>query len=102
MNSSGKSHTGETLLAWVFGLNPLLIWLGGGLVCWAANLVAVPDSDDPGENRDRAMISGALIVIWPAVLMWLGPGFLAVWAAAKWGRWRAYGQGAKPVSRRIV
>ncbi len=73
---------GDALLAWVFSLNPLLVWLGGGLICWAAYLVAVPDSDDPRENRDRAMVAGALIIIWPSVLIWLGPVFLAVWAWA--------------------
>ena len=79
---------GDAMLAWVFGLNPLLVWLGGGLICWAAYLVAAPDSDDPRENRDRAMVAGALIIIGPTVLIWLGPVFLAVWAAGRWGRWR--------------
>ncbi len=53
----------------------MLVWLGGGLVCAAIYLVAVPDSDDPRENRDRAMAAGALISNWPAVLMWLGAVF---------------------------
>lgn len=53
----------------------MLVWLGGGLVCAAIYLVAVPDSDDPRENRDRAMAAGALIIFWPAVIIWLGPVF---------------------------
>lgn len=62
-------------LFWGFGRNPVLVWLGGGLVCAAIYLVAVPDSDDPRENRDRAMAAGALIIFWPAVIIWLGPVF---------------------------
>jgi len=65
----------------VFGLNPILLWFGGGILCAAAYWIGVPDSDDPRENRDRAMVSGALIVIWPSVVIWLGPVFLAVWVA---------------------
>lgn len=79
---------GDALLTWVFGLNPLLVWLGGGLVCWAVYPVAVPDSDDPRDNRDRAMVAGALIIIRPSVLIWLGPVFLAVWVAGMWDGWR--------------
>ncbi len=75
---------GDALLTWVFGLNPLLVWLGGGLICWAIYLVAVPDSDDPSENRDRAMVAGGLIIVWPTVLIWLGPVLLAVWGAGMW------------------
>ncbi len=78
----------DALLAWVFSLNLLLVWLGGGLICWAIYLVAVPDSDDPRENRDRAMVAGGLIVVWPTVLIWLGPVFLAVWVAGRWQGWR--------------
>ena len=44
---------GDALLTWVFGLNPVLLWFGGGLVCATVYWVAVPDSDDPRENRDR-------------------------------------------------
>ena len=79
---------GDVLLVWVFSLNPLLVWLGGGLICWAIYLVAVPDSDDPRDNRDRAMVSGALIIIWPSVLIWLGPVFVVAWAAGVWQRVR--------------
>jgi len=79
---------GDALLTWVFGLNPVLVWFGGGLVCWAAHLVAVPDSDDPSENTDRAMVAGSLIIIWPSALIWLGPVFLAVWVAGRWKGWR--------------
>ena len=77
----------DVLLAWVFSLNPLLVWLGGGLICWSAYLDAVPDSDDPRANRDRAMVSGALI-IWPTVLIWRGPLFVVVRAAGMWKGWR--------------
>lgn len=65
----------DALLAWVFSLNPLLVWVGGGLVCVALHLLAIPVSGDPRENHDRAMVSGALIIIRPAVLIWLGPVF---------------------------
>jgi len=30
----------DALLAWVFGLNPLIVWIGGGLVAWVIYLVA--------------------------------------------------------------
>ena len=79
---------GDALIEWVFGLNLIPLWIGGGLVCGTAYWIAVPDSDDPRENRDRAMVSGALIIIWPSVLIWLGPVFLAVWVAGKWKGWR--------------
>ena len=78
---------GDALLTWVFDLNPTLLWFCGGLVCMAAYLVGVPDSDDPRENRDRAMVSDPLIVIWPSVLIWLGPVCLAVRVTGKWGGW---------------
>jgi len=37
----------------------------------------------------RAMISGALVIIWPAVLIRLGPVFPLAWAVGMWERWRA-------------
>ncbi len=79
---------GDALLAWVFSLNPLLLWLGGGLICGVGYWLAVPDSDDPRENRDRAIVAGALVIIRPAVVTWLGPVFVAAWAAGRWERWR--------------
>ena len=48
---------GDALLAWLFGLNPLLVWFVGGLVCGSIYLVAIPDSDDPSENRDRGFVA---------------------------------------------
>ncbi len=77
----------DAVLTWLFGVNPLVIWLVGGLICWAAYLVAVPDSDDPRQNRDRAMVAGAMLIIWPSVLVWLGPVLLVVWLADRIDRW---------------
>lgn len=74
----------DTLFAWLFSLNPALVWFGGGLVCAAIYLVAVPGSDDSWRNRNRAVVAGGLVIIWPSVLIWLGPVFLAVWVAGMW------------------
>jgi hypothetical protein len=71
----------DTLFAWVFGLNRALVWFGGGLVCAAIYLGAVPGSDSSIQNRDRAMVASGFVIILPAVLIWLGPMFLAVWVA---------------------
>ena len=78
----------DVILTWLFGLNPLLVWFGGGLVCGSIYLVAIPDSDNPSENRDRAFVAVGLVIIWPSVLIWLGPVFLAVWVAGLWRQWR--------------
>ena len=69
----------DLFLRWVLSVNPLLIWLVGGLICWAAYLVAVPATDDPRANRDRAFVAGGLIIVWPSLLIWLGPLLLAAW-----------------------
>ena len=70
---TGTAAMVDASLAWLFGLNPVPVWFGGGLVCGAMYWVAVPDSDDPRENRDRAFVAGGLVIIWPSVLIWLGP-----------------------------
>ena len=31
----------DAMLAWLFGLNPVLVWFGGGLGCLAMYLAAV-------------------------------------------------------------
>jgi hypothetical protein len=64
----------DSLLAWLFGLNPALVWFGGGVMCAAVYLVAVRDSEDPSENRQRPMISGALVIIWAGVRAGVGSG----------------------------
>jgi hypothetical protein len=37
------------------------------------------------------------VIIWPSVLIWLGPVFVAVWVAGLWRQWRG---GAVGESRR--